>query len=307
VLRMVIDDEVESLKRIIEEANNVDYLLNMLDAFENTILHWACWFSHVEMITMLISKGACIDRKNKLYQSPFFIACIKSNSEVISIFLRLSNSLQLQNALEIETKNRHLTPMLVLCSHRNSSASIVKELIKVGADPFALDSRDESALVKAARVGNKPVLDIILGEYLSETRSDKPEESELHVDYWQAFRKSVAYGHWECTCSILECCENPKQLVNEAERGKGSALMIASYNGDVEMVNLLLEYGAIIDDHDSQRHTALALAILRNNGHVASKLVSAGARTDLMIRLDSVETSLQTAFEELMLVHDQMQ
>lgn len=65
--------------------------------------------------------------------------------------------------------------------------------------------------------------------------------------------------------------------------GQAPALCLFAHEGSVEMVNLLLEFGATLDNPNSQGCTALTLAASRGHSEVVRQLVGAGAslgRTD---------------------------
>lgn len=65
--------------------------------------------------------------------------------------------------------------------------------------------------------------------------------------------------------------------------GNASALCLFAHEGVVEMVSLLLEFGADVNSTNSQGCTPLSLAAIKGHMQVVVQLVSAGAilgRTD---------------------------
>jgi ankyrin repeat protein len=61
----------------------------------------------------------------------------------------------------------------------------------------------------------------------------------------------------------------------------GTALMAATYKGDLEMVKLLLNYKADVNKTDSNLKTALHLACVFNFNDIAKQLIKHSARLDI--------------------------
>jgi ankyrin repeat protein len=62
-----------------------------------------------------------------------------------------------------------------------------------------------------------------------------------------------------------------------------TALMVASRNSSMDMVNSLLQAGASVHQTDSSGYTALAHAVLKSNKDVVELLIANGSRADLLI------------------------
>ena len=83
-------------------------------------------------------------------------------------------------------------------------------------------------------------------------------------------------GHVEIVKLLLEAGAK----VNAKGKNDMTALYLASLNNQTEIVKLLLEAGAKVDAKDNYGDTALYIASLRNNTEIVKLLLEAGAKVD---------------------------
>lgn len=125
----------------------------------------------------------------------------------------------------------------------------------------------QSFLVYSSLNGNisKMKLSLALGADANESECEA-------ANCWTPLVAAVAANHPEAVQVLLE---RGADVNKKLKRGQ-TALMIASYHGDTEMVRLLISSGADVNV-DCEGDTALAWARQKNHGEIVSLLIAAGA------------------------------
>ena len=232
--------------------------INALDEDGRTPLAWAIIKSKIEVVQFLILKGARVDTVNVRGNTPL----IHSKSTEISRFLleagadgiidHLSNYADVGTALHCAAKNGNCTTVALLLEHKANinirdkdgrtplACAVIKLKIEVVR---CLISKGASVNTVNVR-GNTPLI-----------HSQRVEISRLLLE---------AGAH-----------ETIDHLNNSAE--VGSALHSAAWQGNLAMVELLLQYRANINLMDQSGRTPLDLAVLKNRVKVVEFLVGQGA------------------------------
>ncbi|KAI1469871.1 ankyrin [Daldinia caldariorum] len=74
--------------------------INVQNAFGNTALHWACLGGHLDVVKLLLSRGASPTAANDKDQIPLDLAAFNSHMHVVDYFLSQSKDLEGDNAKE---------------------------------------------------------------------------------------------------------------------------------------------------------------------------------------------------------------
>ncbi|KAI1808238.1 ankyrin [Daldinia bambusicola] len=74
--------------------------INLQNAFGNTALHWACLGGHLDVVKLLLSRGASPTAANDKDQIPLDLAAFNSHMHVVEYFLSQSKDLEGDNAKE---------------------------------------------------------------------------------------------------------------------------------------------------------------------------------------------------------------
>ena len=197
----------------------------------------------VEAVKCLIKHGAQVDLEDKCGTSVLNVGCEKGNVEIVKVLL------------EVE--------------------GVQDELISGGMSSCCLDDMDYSftrcpfntaikhkhiELVKWLLIlesGTCIVTDIPVGALFSAIMSQSSEMVQLLLDHGGTAQ------------------------VNPTADGETSALMLASYHGNIEIVKMLLEKGAKSDLHNGSKVFALMLAASQGNVEVVKELLERGADVNL--------------------------
>ncbi|KAI1481792.1 ankyrin [Daldinia eschscholtzii] len=74
--------------------------INLQNSFGNTALHWACLGGHLDVVKLLLSRGASPTAANDKDQIPLDLAAFNNHMHVVNYFLSQSKDLEGDNAKE---------------------------------------------------------------------------------------------------------------------------------------------------------------------------------------------------------------
>ncbi|KAI1099571.1 ankyrin [Jackrogersella minutella] len=74
--------------------------VNLQNSFGNTALHWACLGGHLDVVKLLLSRGASPTAANDKDQIPLDLAAFNSHMHVVEYFLSQSKDIEGDNAKE---------------------------------------------------------------------------------------------------------------------------------------------------------------------------------------------------------------
>ena len=123
------------------------------------------------------------------------------------------------------------------------------------------------ALITASRNGHDQIIEVLL--------CDRLQVNQICL----ALKMACQEGY---NCSVVETLLNHGAQVNQIWEDRKSLLMIASQNGHVQIVKLLLRNHASEDLQDSKGWSALMIAIENGKSRVVNVLLERGADIDLI-------------------------
>ena len=111
------------------------------------------------------------------------------------------------------------------------------------------------------------------------------------------FIKAVQQNNIDFVKDVLNNPEQRIQLINEKINNalRRNALMVASFEGHLDIVQLLLDNGAKVNDVDSTGMTALMLAAERGHLEIVKLLLSKGANIDNKTTVGLPQNALEIA------------
>ena len=247
--------------------------------FDRTALHLAAARGHHEVAKVLLAHGAAVDAQTRAWdgpgETPLALAAEAGHAQVIGILAAAG--------AELTGPEDSLRPLTTAAGAGHGAA--VRELVKHGA-PVAAGQQE--ALVEAANGGH---LDVV--EALLEAGADS---NQFPPDNWSALTAAVANNHQEVARRLLAAGADP-----DGGQGLGP-LDQAIMNGNLDLVQLLLEAGADVNRRGSGGKTPLIDAILFHPtaGDEVSPLlpvlVANGA--DLNAQNERGETALHLAIDQ---------
>lgn len=148
----------------------------------------------------------------------------------------------------------------------NGHARTVRTLLALGSDATAADKHGNTALCSALNnaVPNEETVELLAGHgaLAKQARSGNPLFCIEHSASSESFVKL-----------LMKLGVDP----NAVESGSYTPLMKFAYDGNVEVVGALLQYGATVNIATADGKTALSEAVAQGNDAVVEVLLKAGA------------------------------
>ena len=222
----------EALRALIE--NGVD--VNSTQGDGATALHWATYYNDFNTVKFLLDAGANIDAKNDLGVSPLWLAC------------------------------------------NNGSSVLVRTLLDSGADPNTTLPSGETSLMTASRTGNVTVVRSLI-EYGAEVNKREYTHGQTAL-MWAVSQQhpSVVKVLLQNGARVEDRSNVYPQVISssgnadpsgvyEIEQGGYTALLFASRHGNIESAQLLVNFGANVNDVAPMGTSALVISA--HSGHTA--------------------------------------
>lgn len=122
------------------------------DLESETPLMIAAWFGHLDVVHVLLAKGADVNSRNQRGMTPLFCAALQGQAAIVrALFDRKA---------DINAKDRHgATPLMAAA--RAGHAAAVRVLLEQGADPEIRDSSGRSALTLAISESQAEIAELL--------------------------------------------------------------------------------------------------------------------------------------------------
>jgi len=187
----------------------------------------------------------------------------------------------------------------------NSKNTIFKENIKIDSDtssPETYSKKSDEDLIKIVRSGNIEQLKESLagganieartqhGDTILEIASDVGNYqiascliekganlNSQNVDNWVPLMSAVDKGHSDVVELLLEKGAKADFIANNGKEGQVTALFLAVKNGDIKIINILLDWGADINQQNDEGWTALMTAVVMARADLVKILIEKGA------------------------------
>ena len=169
----------------------------------------------------------------------------------------------IRRGLDVNFADETGTTMLMLAA-RSGNFDSVDILIKAGARVYPNNVFGDSALLIASYGGHEKIVDILLSKGASIGANPKG---------WTPLHYAAFAGHPNIAKKFIK----PGVNIDRTTDNGLTALMVASMNGHIEMVKILLSHKADIQLRDENDKTALSHALARKNTDIAA-LLNAEAR-----------------------------
>ena len=220
-----------------------------------TPLHKAAMFDHVEIAKFLLEKGANIDVLDKEKRSPLLLAASRNCVNSVCFFLSKEASIKGK-----DSKDRNLLHLIIdlesyavwcdsdermkrnLCKAVSiaSLEKIIYELLKNESYTELLNERDSegcTVMHYASRVGYVHCLRILISHGCNMAIKNKDKQSALHF--------AAKYGRFSSCVQLLNS-QNYKNFINEKDGFGMTPLHLAAQNGHAQVVQILMQKGALI-------------------------------------------------------------
>ncbi|MFC1725192.1 ankyrin repeat domain-containing protein [candidate division KSB1 bacterium] len=249
--------DFNSVKKLLE---NDPELINSRDESKATPLYYAAWRGHLDIVKLLIDKGANVNIRQQYGFTPIGRAISSDHNEIARFLIDNGAALNMKGIggrtplyWSVQKRNKYLVKYIldrkpdVNAANFNRSVPLhmavywgdreaVEMLINAGAAINVLDKNNKSPLIIAVETGNDPVVELLISKGAGvNVKDDITGKTELHI---------------------------------------------ASLKGYYKVVNILLKMNFDINAEDNDGNTPLYYAVRYGHKKIADLLRSNGAKED---------------------------
>lgn len=245
-------------------------------ANRTTLLHLSVEGNNPKLLVYLLNKGLNIDEPDASGTSALIMAAMDASR------LKLLEILIKRNATLNQRNHRHTSALTMAIKRFNIQAALL--LVANGADVNIRDSVDTP--LSLTHKALEQVFDKNMHQSLRELETlllSKGAHVNTHDDNLQWSPLMLTASHYQDERSIahLRLLIKLGAKIDQEDKNKRTALMIASSLGRVEALELLIKHGSQIDMFDKFGWTALMLAVYYNQKEVVKLLLSNGADVNI--------------------------
>ena len=230
-----------------------------------TALFVACSYKHVpvSIAQLLLKAGANPNLKTNTLKTPFGVACLEGNVELVKL------SLQFNADPNIECASEGDTPLMHACMYAHHN--IVKLLLQSGAYVNSQNSDGSTALTIASIHDDSRIISILLHA--------KADVNVRMPRYGSPLLVLCSYGNNEMVERLLEAGADPNVVCTEYFNF--TPLHFACAQNKEDIVQLLLNAKANTNVLNSKGFTPLSIAVSEGNVKIVEALLAAGADVEL--------------------------
>ena len=249
--------------------------------------HYAAQMNHVECAEV-IQGHLQEDVTDQDGRTPLHWAVMQGNVEVMQALLAAGS-----DANWGDSEGRTPLHMAVLMQNED----ILRLLVSCGADVNAVDGRKQSPIFLCCEMGLSALLPILIDAGALLELQDETRSTPMHY--------ACINGHFEIAKYLMRLQErllvpfesSSGHLTNYdlVDQSGKSYMIYAAYQGQLDVVQMLIDLKADIDIQDTDGVTALHWAALEGHVGIVKLLVSMGANFNLTERAETRYTSLDYA------------
>ncbi|GFY72014.1 ankyrin repeat and KH domain-containing protein 1 [Trichonephila inaurata madagascariensis] len=256
-------------------------LNSQTDSNHDTALTLACAGGHEELVTLLLSRGADIEHRDKKGFAPLMLASTAGHAGVVDILLN--------NAADIEAPAERTkdTALSLACS--GGRYEVVDILLARGANKEHRNVSDYTPLSLAASGGYVNIIKLLLshGAEINSRTGSKLGISPLML--------AAMNGHVQAVKLLLDMGSD---INAQIETNRNTALTLACFQGRHEVVSLLLDRKANVEHRAKTGLTPLMEAASGGYVEVGQVLIDKGADVNAPPVPSSRDTALTIAADK---------
>jgi len=174
LMEMFLNDDQTAIPDILTNLRlSTDDINMVIDDQGHTALHWASTLARVNIIKLLIEKGADIKSKNMYGETALIRAVLSTHNYDYKTFSELLNLLQ-NTIIYVDYRGRTLLHHIAYISSRKDRVNasyyylkVLLEKMKKSENIYNViidfkDQNGDTALNILSRIGNKPMIDLLI-------------------------------------------------------------------------------------------------------------------------------------------------
>jgi len=256
--RSCFDGALDITKVLVDAGANINF--KRMDGFSP--LYIAVVNNQKHIVEYLVSKGVNIDEKNGQQENTALVkACFDGSLDIAKVLVDAGANMNLK------TKDK-ISPLLYAVEYKHKH--IVEYLISKGVNIDEKNGQVENtALIKACENGSLDIAKVLVDAGANINLKSKAGFAPLYMAVDKKHKPIVEY--------LISKGVN----VNEKNGlDNGSALYLASYNGSLEIVTMLVDAGADVHLKPIHGYSPLYAAFENKHKPIMEYLISKGARVD---------------------------
>ena len=211
------------------------------EAYGDTCLHVAVSEDcSKEVIKAIIAHGVDLNATNNKNHTALMIACIRKNEGAINVLLNARADPNIAD----EAYGEACLHKAVIC---NCSIEVLQEIIDHGANVNATNKRNETALIKACYNTNEGAINVLLN-------ANANPNITIDTDCGACLNEAV---RGDCGKKVPQAMISNGAHVNVTKKSNLTPLMEACQNGNLAVINVLLNAAADIKISDNFGRTCL--------------------------------------------------
>ncbi|VDI51927.1 Hypothetical predicted protein [Mytilus galloprovincialis] len=248
-------------------------IINEFENQQNCPLFQACALGYLHIVELLLDNGA---ESNKCFKDafPLIIACEMGHCTVVDVLLKYNTNVNHQIKEGLSKGNTAL-----FVASRNGFTPIVECLLLAGADVNLANTRGQTPVFIASLKGNLEIVELLLQYNCNINQLDNVGGSPFY---------------FSCQNSFIDICnlllrQTAKPDINIRPHNYGhTPLIVSSFNGELQVVNLLLQHDCDVNVQDKGLRSALHYAVFKNHENIVRILLEYNINVNL---LDSQQKS----------------
>ncbi|XP_062566082.1 uncharacterized protein LOC134228439 [Saccostrea cucullata] len=243
-----------------------------------TPLTAACKFGHIDIVKLLIEKGANVNLPDKNGNTPLIESCCNGHDQIAKVLIENGANLEERCCLDLfhydyildtyydEVGKEGWSALWWACKRGHSS--IVSYLLEKGASINNTNKAGKTPLWAAIQRGKFDIVALLVEKGIGVNETDRNGRTPI----WWASHE----GQEE----ILKLFIDLKGKVNICDHNDISPLYTACYRGHLDCVKLLLNHGANVNTKHSMQPSPLLGACCDKNEDLISLLIRSGANVN---------------------------
>ncbi|KAJ8298058.1 hypothetical protein KUTeg_024589 [Tegillarca granosa] len=288
---------IEELETDPKELENVDLPIHEVDSNGRTMLHTAAHEGNLQLVSLLLSKGADIEAVEKNGQTALNLSSKQGHTDIVLTLLNAGASVDhpdndgwtalrsaawgghaavvshlLEWKAEVDHEDREKRTALRAASWGGHEEIVVK-LLAHGADVNKTDNEGRTALIAAAYMGHAEIVEHLVNYKADINHADCDGRTALSV---AVLCSRASEGHENVVSFLLE----QGAEVDHQDKDGMTPLLVAACEGHREVCELLLESDADSDHTDVNGRTPLLAAAAMGHSKVVNLLLFWGCAVD---------------------------
>ena len=227
---------------------------------DHRLVFAACKFKQISVVQFVTSLRIDVNLRDMCNQTALHIAAKKGNADIIEYLLSRTVNLDTENTGALET------PLHLSCLNGHEQATLLllkrNRTFKINAQ----SKLDHSTPLHLACKGNNiRVVKLLMGYGANVMSRNKDGATSLHI--------ACQLNHYNVAKYLLGKTRKPSNVANAKDYNGWTALHWVSYLGNVSLLQVLMQYGAVLPDPTITAPSCLWLASSQGHTRIVTMLM----------------------------------